>query len=109
METAASFRLAEAAQRLSAAARRHGWAAPGFRSPPGVLGVNRTIRRDRRGGAVVAVAVRDRRWSEVQSDLVEGVIVVNRLLGDEAARCRSTLWEALAGSVVEHTLGEVAA
>ncbi len=99
METAASYRLAEAAQRLSSAARRHGWVAPGFRSPPGVLGVNRTIRRDRRGGAVVAVAVRDRRWTDVQNDLVEGVIAANRLRAEEAARCRALLWEALAPGV----------
>jgi hypothetical protein len=46
------------------------------------------------GGATVAVRLRDRPWAAVLADMVEGVVVANRLTGTEADRCRTALWAA---------------
>jgi hypothetical protein len=88
------LRFAEAAKRLGAATRAAGLAVPAFRCPPRVEGARRTIRRYP-GGAVVSVRMRDRPWDEVASDMVEGVVVVNRLEGEAALRVRTGLLEAL--------------
>ena len=49
----------------------------------------------RRGsGVTVAVALRDRPWGAVVADMVEGVVVANRLAGVAADRARAALWEA---------------
>ena len=75
---------------------------PGFRSPPGLAGVHRTIRR--RGGVPsVAVALKGRPWSAVVSDMIEGVVVGNGLSGAKADRARAALWLAVDDS------GELAA
>ena len=94
---AVTFRFADAARRLAVEARRLGLTAPSFRSPPRTVGVDRTLRRRPDGGAVVAVVLRGRPWAAVLSDLIDGVIVANRLGGVAADRARSGLWEAMAG------------
>jgi hypothetical protein len=90
-----SFRFADACRTLTLAARRCGLTPPSFRSPPGVSGAVRTIRHRGRGGAVVSVAHRGRPFPTVVADLVEGVVVANRLTGADALRARSALWEAV--------------
>jgi hypothetical protein len=92
------FQFSTACRSLSAAARTAGLQAPSFRSPPGIAGVTRTIRRRGRAGAVLAVALHGRPTEAVLSDLVEGVVVANGLTGKEAIRARSLLWEAVTGS-----------
>jgi hypothetical protein len=92
----ASLRFARAARVVADAARAEGWLVPGFRSPPRLAGVERTVRRRADGGAVVAVRVRGRPWAAMAADLIEGVVVTNRLTGADAHRCRVRLWEALA-------------
>jgi hypothetical protein len=87
------LRFADAAKRLGAATRAAGLTVPAFRCPPRVPGVRRTVRRYP-GGAVVSVVLRDRPWDEVASDMVEGVVVVNRLDGEAALRVRTALLEA---------------
>ena len=47
------------------------------------------------GGASVAVRLRNRPWAAVVADMVEGVVVANRLTGTEADRIRAVLWAAL--------------
>jgi hypothetical protein len=90
---ATALRFAHAARALSAEARRRGLLAPGFRSPPRLTGVDRSLVR--RGDAVtVAVRVRGRAWEAVLADLIAGVIVANRLVGPEADRVRGALWAA---------------
>jgi hypothetical protein len=89
-----SLRFVRAVQAIGAAARAEGLTVPGFRSPPRLLGVHRSIRRWP-GGAMVAVVVRDRPWPAVLADLVEGVVAANRLQGPEADRARTALWAAL--------------
>jgi len=44
---------------------------------------------------VVAVRVKGRPFVAVAADLVEGIIVANRLLGPDALRVRGALWAAL--------------
>ena len=88
--------FAGAARRLGDAARAAGLTAPAFRSPPRVAGAVRTIRRYP-GGTVVSVQVRDRSNEAVAADMVEGVVVANRLNGDAALRARTLLAEALGG------------
>lgn len=92
---APTLRFARAARRLGTAARAAELTVPAFRCPPRVAGVRRSIRRYP-GGAVVSVLVRGRPFAEVAADMVEGVLVVNRLEGEAATRMRATLAGALA-------------
>ena len=91
-----TLQFSSACRALSAAARAAGLQAPSFRSPPGVDGANRTIRRRGRGSAVLAVVIHGRPAEAVLSDLVEGVVVANRLGPREAVRARTLLWDAVA-------------
>ncbi len=89
-----ALRFADAAKRLGAATRAAGLVVPAFRCPPRVPDVPRTVRRYP-GGAVVSVVMRDRPWDEIAGDMVEGVVVVNRLEGEAALRMRTALLESL--------------
>lgn len=53
------------------------------------------MRRRSDGTVTVAVQLRGRPWPAVLSDVIEGVVVANRLSGVEAERCRAVLWQAL--------------
>ena len=86
--------FAATARRLGDAARAAGLAVPAFRSPPRVAGALRTVRRYP-GGTVVSVRLRDRSPDAVAADMVEGIVVTNRLSGDAALRARTLLAEAL--------------
>jgi hypothetical protein len=89
-----SLRFARAVQALARTARELGLTVPGFRSPPRLVGVQRSIRRWP-GGATVAVVVRDRPWAAVQADLVEGIVAANDLRGPAADAARAALWLAV--------------
>lgn len=91
MPSTADF--ATAARTLTREARRHGLVGPSFRCPPRLVGVDRTIRR-RGDGAVVSVRVRGRPWAAVLADMIEGVVVANRLDPPESDRLRADLWSA---------------
>lgn len=86
--TAAAF--STVARRLADEARRRGLAAPGFRSPPRLPDAPRTIRRHG-DSAVVAVRRAGRAADDVIADMVEGVLVANRVSGPEAERWRAEL------------------
>jgi hypothetical protein len=90
-----SLRFARTVQALGATARALQLVVPGFRSPPRLVGVQRSIKRAP-GGATVAVAVRGRPWPAVQADLIEGIIAANRLTSPAADRAREALWGAIA-------------
>ncbi|HEX2043080.1 MAG TPA: hypothetical protein VHF24_10635 [Acidimicrobiales bacterium] len=92
---AASIRFAAAARRLAAACRARHLAVPAFRSPPRLAGAARSIRRRPDGTAVVAVAVRGRPFADVAADMVEGVLVANRLAGPSADGVRAALLAAV--------------
>ena len=91
---ATSLRFATAARSLGQAARLRDLVVPAFRSPPGIEGVHRTLRR-RRGIPSVAVRLKERPWSAVLSDMIEGVVVANNLTGAKADRTRAALWLAV--------------
>jgi len=95
MGSASSLRFATAARVLTNQARAQGLLAPGFRSPPGLEGVDRTVRRRLGGPPTVAVRVRGRAWPTVVNDMIEGVVAVNKLSGPGADRVRGLLWEAI--------------
>jgi hypothetical protein len=91
-----TLQFAAAARVLAAEARRLGHDAPAFRSPPRVLGAQRTIRWTE-GGTVVSVAVRGRPFAAVLADMVEGVVRANRLASPDSDHVRSAMWAALVG------------
>lgn len=92
---ATSLRFAAAARELGQACRRRGLRMPGFRSPPRLGGVNRSLRRRADGGATVAVRIRGRPFAAVLADMVEGIVVANGLEGEAADRARELLWACL--------------
>jgi len=97
MQQSSSLRFARTVQALAQSARSLGLVVPGFRSPPRLVGVQRSIKRWP-GGATVAVVVRGRPWPAVQADLVEGVVAANHLVSPASDRTRSQLWEAMEGT-----------
>ena len=92
---ATSLAFAHSARVLASEARRRVLTAPAFRSPPGLAGADRTLRRQPGGGAVVAVRFRGRPLPAVLGDLVDGVVAANGLSGAAAERLRSSLLEAV--------------
>jgi hypothetical protein len=97
MDTTTLADFAQAARTLARAARARELVVPTFRCPPSIP-VDRSLRRTPRG-AVVAVRVKGRPFVAVAADLVEGVIVANRLSGPDALRVRGALWAALGFAV----------
>lgn len=84
--------------------------APGFRTPPRIVGVDRTLRRfaptlggptvshstsGARPGGVVSVVIKGRPLAAVVADMIEGVVVLNQLSPAESAHVRAALWRAL--------------
>jgi hypothetical protein len=100
-----TIRFADAARVLTREARRRGLVVPGFRCPPRLVGVDRSLRR-RTDGGVIAVRIRGRPWQAVLGDMIEGVIVVNGLDAHQATRVRTELWEVVSGTST--TRGQVA-
>ena len=95
MDRSSTACFAHAARQLGAAARAAGLTVPAFRSPPRRSGAPRTIRR-LPGGPVVAVVMRDRAFADVLADMVEGVVIANRLQEPAAARVRGAQLDAVA-------------
>ena len=96
-----STQFARVCSALTATARRAGLQPPSFRSPPRLDGAVRTVRQRGSAGAVVAVVVKGRPFTAVVADMIEGVVVANRLDRAAAIRARSALWEAVAAEVSE--------
>ena len=88
--------FAEAARVIGRIVQAMGWLVPGYRTPPRVVGCDRSIRRSGTGGATVAVRVRLRPAAAVFADMIDGAVAANRLVGAEAVRCRAALWAELA-------------
>ena len=91
---ATTTHFATAARILGREARERGLVVPGYRCPPRVVGADRTLRRFD-GGAIVAVRVKGRPWVAVLADMIEGLVVANRLAPPSADRLRDEMWEAL--------------
>jgi hypothetical protein len=92
-----ALRFADAARRLGAAAHEAGLSVPAFRSPPRVPGAARTIRRYP-AGAVVSVRLRGRPFTDVVTDMVDGVLAANRVPPSDAPRLRARLEAALSAT-----------
>ena len=75
-------------------ARSMGLAVPVFRSPPGLAGVDRTI-RCRHGDLIVAVRLRGRPFGDVVADVVEGILVANAVPYGRDLRVRRRLLAAV--------------
>lgn len=84
-----------AARLIGDAARARGLTVPAFRCPPRLPGAARTVRRWSGGGATVSVEVRGRPYEAVVADMVEGVVVVNGVVGAAATRLRTALWQSV--------------
>lgn len=96
MTTPTTTHFASAARVLSDAVHAAGLVVPGFRCPPRVIGVDRTVRRAPGGvGGVVAVRLTDRPFTAAVSDMIEGVVVLNNLVPPEADRVRTLLWRSM--------------
>ncbi|MEZ5243651.1 MAG: hypothetical protein R2707_01025 [Acidimicrobiales bacterium] len=102
---ATSLKFANAARSLGQAARLRDLVVPGFRSPPGIEGVSRTLRR-RRGVPSVAVRLKGRPWSAVLADMIEGVVAANDLSGTKADRARAALWLAVEDPAAQASASE---
>lgn len=89
-----TIEFAELARLLARAARRCGLRAPSFRCPPRRVGVDRTIRRHG-AAAVVAVRIRSRTAPAIIADMIDGIVVANRVAAPDADRARNALWEAV--------------
>lgn len=97
---ASTVEFAAAARTLTREARRRGLVGPSFRCPPRLVGVDRTLRRHG-DGVVVSVRLRGRPWVAVLADMIEGVVVANRLQPPHADRLRNELWAATGMGAVE--------
>jgi hypothetical protein len=86
-----ALEFAVLARRLADEARRLGLVPPAFRSPPEAEGPARAVRRHRGRGATIVVRRRGRPSAAVAADMVEGVVVANRLVGPRAAGARRAL------------------
>ena len=93
------LQFASAARVLASQAHRHGLKPPGFRSPPRIVGVDRSLRRVN-GGVVVSVLLRGRPFVAVLSDMVQGVVAANQLTGREAEIARTVLWASVESLLV---------
>ncbi len=87
---------------LAAESREAGLAVPAFRSPPRVSGAARTIRR-LGDGAVVAIQIRGRDVNAVAADMIEGIVLANRLDASVAEPIRRRLVEALIPAEIDLT------
>lgn len=96
---ATSLRFATAARALGDVARAAGLVVPSFRSPPRLVGVDRTLKRSPRADGdvdvVVSVRIKGRPWVSVLADMIDGVLAANELTGPTAGAARAVLWAAV--------------
>ncbi len=97
-----ALRFASVARSLGTAARASGLEVPAFRSPPRIPDVNRSIRRYP-GGSVVSVKIKGRPLGRVVEDMVDGVLISNRVRGEASPRLRLALLRAALGEFLPET------
>ncbi len=96
---ASTAEFATTARTLGRELRSRGLVAPGYRCPPRIVGVDRSLRRWD-GGATVSVRIKGRPLTAVVADMIEGAVVANGLQSPKADRLRAELWEALSPILV---------
>ncbi len=92
---ASALHFATTARLLSAEVRALGLEVPGFRSPPRLVGADRSLRRRAGTAPTIAVRLAGRPQPAVVADMIEGVVVANALSGPAADRCRAALWNVI--------------
>ncbi len=101
---ASSLRFAAAARTLGEVARAAGLVVPGFRSPPRIDGVDRTMKRQLDGAGLetitVSVRIKGRPWVSVLADMIDGVLAANCLTGPTAGAARTVMWGAVEADVM---------
>jgi uncharacterized protein YejL (UPF0352 family) len=96
MEQISVAEFGDLAHSLAATARSAGLIPPSFRSPPHLSGRSRTVRRYGGGNCLVSVQTKGRDRSAVIEDMIEGVVVANKLTDGVATAARRTLAKAFA-------------
>ena len=105
-----SLDFGTAARSLVRASHLRGLVVPVFASPPPRADLDRSIRR-RNGSPVVSIRLRGRPRAAVLADMIEGIVVANRLEAARADLVRSALWLAIDGdtdSASDSAPGELA-
>jgi len=97
---ASTLDFAQVARVLGHEARARGLHAPGFRCPPRIVGIDRSLRRSGEH-VTVAVRVKGRPLVAVVADMIEGVVVANRLVPPVADRLRREMWDVMSSSHIE--------
>ena len=101
---ASSLRFAAAARTLGEVARAAGLVVPGFRSPPRIDGVDRTMKHQLDGAGLetitVSVRIKGRPWVSVLADMIDGVLAANGLTGPTAGAARTVMWGAVEADVM---------
>lgn len=91
-----SVQFASAARSLGEAARHAGFAVPAFRSPPRIAGRVRSIRRHANGSVTISLVVKNRPWSAVVADMIDGFAAANNEVGQQSLEVlRDMLWAAV--------------
>ena len=110
---ASSLRFAAAARTLAEVTRAAGLIVPGFRSPPRLDGVDRSLRRSPgptgEESVTVSVRIKGRPWVSVLADMIDGVLVANRLEGPTAGAARTVLWSSVEADAMRGTDGRTMA
>jgi hypothetical protein len=60
-----------------------------------VPGLDRSVQRRANGSVMIAIRRGDRPFAAVQGDVIEGVVVANSLVGEQAEQFRRAAWSAL--------------
>jgi hypothetical protein len=87
--------FSECVRRIVAVARSQGLNPPAFRSPPRLPGLDRSVQRRAKGAVMIAIRRGERPFAAIQGDIIEGVVVANRLSGEQAEQFRRVAWSGL--------------
>ena len=87
--------FSDCVRRIVGLAKTQGLTPPVFRSPPRLPGLDRSIQRRANGSVMIAIRRGDRPFAAVQGDVIEGVVVANHLVGQQAEQFRRAAWSAL--------------
>ena len=81
------------AEKIQSGADSLGLTAPYFKTPPGISGHTRTLKRTDDEQWIVSVEIKERLTSVVIADMIEGVCAANSLDEKLAGEIRSHLWK----------------
>jgi len=87
--------FSECVRRIVGIARGQGLTPPAFRSPPRIPGLDRSVQRRQNGSVIIAIRREDRPFAAIQGDVIEGVVVANKLAAVKAEQFRRAAWLAL--------------